>query len=318
MEEIKKSYNVKKQKLVNYVNVLWNNELKKRQLLSILTNKRKILNNYYNQQLKIIDLERDRLIQALLSPSSSSSIAPKKACLVGINYNGTANELRGCVNDVYILRDLLVSQYKYKTEDIKILTDQQATRENILREFTSLVQNAKSGDSIFFSFSGHGAYMKDTNNEEADGQDELIVSVDCYAITDDELKMILDTHLNAEVNMFTLFDNCYSGTILDLKYSFDNNTTTIINESYRETKGNVILLSGCRDNQVSLDGFINNSFNGILSSAFVFILRNNPSLTWNELLTKMRELLVANHLTQVPQISSGNNKMSMSALQVNI
>lgn len=311
MEEVMKSYNAKKQKLVNYVNALWSNEIKKRQLLPILTNKRKLINNYYNQQLKIIDLERDRLILAIRPPT-------KKACLVGINYKGTSGELMGCVNDVYILRDLLVSQYKYKTEDIKILTDENATRQNILREFTSLVQNAKSGDSICFTFSGHGAYMKDRNNEEADGQDELIVSVDHYAITDDELKIILDTHLNPEVNMFTIFDSCYSGTILDLKYSFDNNTTTIINESYRETKGNVILLSGCRDNQVSMDGFINNSFNGVLSSSFVLILRNNPGLTWNELLTKMRDLLIMNQLTQVPQISSGNNKLAMSDLQVNI
>lgn len=311
MDDILTSYHAKKTKLINYVNMYWINEQKKRQLLSILTNKRKYIITFYNQQLKILDNERDRLILALPPPL-------KKACLVGINYTGTTNELRGCVNDVYIIRDLLVSQYKYKLEDIKVLTDQHATRENILREFTSLVQQAKSGDSICFTFSGHGYYFKDRNNEEADGQDELIVSVDHYAIVDDEFKLILDTHLKPGVNMFTLFDSCHSGTVLDLKYSFDNNTTTVINESYKETKGNVVLLSGCRDNQVSMDGYINNSFNGVLSSAFVYILRNNPSMTWNELLTKMREVLILNQLTQVPQICSGNGQLTMCDLQVNI
>lgn len=311
MDDIMKSYHTKKTKLINYVNVLLTNERKKQQLLSSLTNKQKLITTFYNQQLKMLDNERDRLIRSLPLPS-------KKACLVGINYTGTTNELLGCVNDVYIIRDLLVSQYKYKLEDIQVLTDQHATRENILQEFTSLVQQAKSGDSICFTFSGHGSYFKDRNNEEADGQDELIVSVDNRAIVDDEFKIILDTHLNPGVNMFTLFDSCHSGTVLDLKYSFDNNITTVINESYKETKGNVVLLCGCRDNQVSIDGYINNSFNGILSSAFVYILRNNPSLTWNELLTKMREILLLNQLTQVPQICSGNNQLIMCNSQVNI
>jgi len=318
MEDIIKTYNTKKQQLIHSVNVLWNNAVKKRQPASVLKKYQITLNTYYNTQLKILDNERDRLILLLNSSGSSTTSPSKKACLVGINYKGTSAELRGCVNDVYILRDLLVSQYKYKIEDIIVLTDQQATRQNILLAFTSLVQHAKSGDSICFTFSGHGSYVKDVNSEEADGQDELIVTVDNYAIVDDEFKLIVDTYLKPGVNMFTIFDSCHSGTVLDLKYSFDKNTTTIINDSYKETKGNVILLSGCRDDQVSMDAFINKSFNGALSSAFVLSVRNNPTMTWNELLIKMKEVLTANQMAQIPQISAGNQLTSMSDLQVNI
>ena len=309
MDEILNAYTLKKQTLENYINGLWNNALKNRKLTpSMRSNYKLALNKFYNEQMKILDNERRRLILALNTSSSTTNIVPsKKACLVGINYQGTSAELRGCVNDVYILRDLLVSQYKYKPEDIVILTDQIATKQNILLAFTSLVQQAKSGDSICFSFSGHGFYTKDTNNDEADGNDECIVTADHYGILDDEFKTILETHLQPDVNMFSIFDSCHSGTVLDLKYSFDNNVITTVNESYKETKGNVILLSGCRDNQESAEAYINNSFQGALSAVFVMAVRNNPTMTWNELLIRMREIMVFNHFDQVPQISSGKS-----------
>jgi hypothetical protein len=322
MDEILKAYALKKQTLEKYINGLWNNALKNRRITSSMkSNYKMALNKFYNEQMKILDNERRRLIHALTSSSTTTLPLPivpsKKACLVGINYQGTSAELRGCVNDVYILRDLLVSQYKYKPENIVVLTDHHATRENILREFTSLVQQAKSGDSICFSFSGHGFYQKDANNDEADGNDELIVTVDNYGISDDEFKVILDTHLTSGVNMFAIFDSCHSGTVLDLKYSFDNNIIATVNESFNETKGNVILLSGCRDNQESSEAYLNNSFQGALSAAFVLSMRNNLTMTWNELLVNMREIMVFNHFDQVPQISSGKSG-PLSGVQVTI
>lgn len=313
MDEILKAYTLKKKTLENYISVLWNNALKNRKLTSAMkANYKSALNKFYYEQMTILDNERRRLILAITTSPPS-----KKACLVGINYQGTTSELRGCVNDVYLLRDLLVSQYNYKPEDILILTDQHATRANILREFTSLVQQAKSGDSICFSFSGHGSYLIDRNNDEADGKDELFVSVDNYAITDDELKIIVDTYLNPDVNMFAIVDSCHSGTVLDLKYSFDNNSSTVVNESYKETKGNVILLSGCRDDQLSTEAYMNNTVYGALSAVFVLTARDNPNMTWNELLTQMREILVSVEIPQVPQISVGKS-CNMTDLPIKI
>jgi hypothetical protein len=318
MDEILNAYALKKKTLENYVNGLWNNALKNRKLTpSMRSNYKLALNKFYNEQMKILDNERRRLILALNTTTTPTNIPSKKACLVGINYQGSSAELRGCVNDVYILRDLLVSQYQYRIEDIIVLTDQIATKQNILLAFTSLVQQAKSGDSICFSFSGHGFYTKDTNNDEADGNDECIVTADHYGISDDEFKMILETHLQPGVNMFSIFDSCHSGTVLDLKYSFDNNVITTVNESYKETKGNVILLSGCRDDQFSAEAYMNNYFQGALSAVFVLAVRNNPTMTWNELLIRMREILVSNRFDQVPQISIGKSG-PLSGVQVTI
>jgi alkyl hydroperoxide reductase subunit AhpF len=107
--------------------------------------------------------------------------------------------------------------------------------------------------------------------------------------------------------MFAMFDNCHSGTILDLKYKYENNKNIITNSNYRETKGNVILVSGCKDNQVSYDASINNQFNGVLTWVIINVLENNENITWASLLKKAREIIAMNKFDQIPQLSCGTN-----------
>ena len=102
----------------------------------------------------------------------------KKACLIGINYTNTEHELQGCVNDVMNLKKMLETKYNYKPANITTVINEQATRNRILQEFASLLKNANAGDSLFFSYSGHGTYTIDKSGEEIDGKDELLVSVD--------------------------------------------------------------------------------------------------------------------------------------------
>ena len=63
----------------------------------------------------------------------------KRALLVGMNYYNTSAELKGCLNDVWNIRNMLVSNYGFLRENIYILTDSpyrrepQPTRDNIVR-----------------------------------------------------------------------------------------------------------------------------------------------------------------------------------------
>ena len=41
-----------------------------------------------------------------------------------------------------------------------------------------LVSGARPGDSLFFSFSGHGGQVRDVDGDEADGLDETILPED--------------------------------------------------------------------------------------------------------------------------------------------
>lgn len=237
----------------------------------------------------------------------------KKALLVGINYEGTDSELKGCVNDVYDLRNILVSKYDYKLEDIQLLINTKATRKNILDSFIALLQSANEGDHICFTFSGHGYYTTDKFKDEVDGYDELIVTADHEIIIDDTFKQLLQTHLKEKVNFFSLFDNCHSGTIYDLRYQYldssiqTKDTMTVHpNPKVTDTRGQVIMLSGCMDNQVSLDAIINGKFNGVMTWCFLEALRqSNYEDTWETLLQRIRTILNVNKLQQIPQLSSG-------------
>ncbi|KAL2889994.1 p20 subunit of caspase [Ceratocystis lukuohia] len=153
----------------------------------------------------------------------------KKALLIGINYFGQRGQLRGCVNDVKNMSAYLTQQFGYKREDMVILTDDQhnpighPTKHNILRAMHWLTKDAKSGDSLFFHYSGHGGQTRDPESEDPEGYDEVIYPVDFRQtghISDDEMHRILVKPLCQGVRLTAIFDSCHSGTALDLPYIY--------------------------------------------------------------------------------------------------
>ncbi|GMF69629.1 unnamed protein product [Aspergillus oryzae] len=90
----------------------------------------------------------------------SACTGRRKALLIGINYAGQPNALRGCINDVTNMSTFLHERYGYRREDMVILTDDQQnpmsvpTKANILRAMQWLVKDAQRNDSLFIHFSG--------------------------------------------------------------------------------------------------------------------------------------------------------------------
>jgi hypothetical protein len=236
----------------------------------------------------------------------------KKALMIGINYTGTDSQLNGCINDIHNVSSLLISKYAFKPENITKITDEttdKPTRNVILSSFETFLKSGNEGDLLFFSYSGHGSTTIDFNNNEKTGNDEMIISIDSKGILDDELKSLIQQHLKKNVTLFALFDCCFSGTVLDLKYqyldSLENNTSTV-NKNETETYGNVIMISGCTDIQTSADAYLNKKYQGAMTWSFLSALSvPSPSLTWRDLLIKMRDQLKSSAFDQLPQLSSG-------------
>ena len=231
-----------------------------------------------------------------------------KALIVGINYLTTPSQLYGCINDASNLQNHLTTKYNLNANNVCVLTDYtlvKPTRQVILKKYKDLLINAKSGEKLFFTYSGHGSYRTDVNNDEKDNKDELLITIDQQSISDDELKLIINENLPDDVTLFILFDCCHSGTLMDLKYNYlCGNDAVQINESSSETKSNVFLISGCFDSQTSSDAFIDNKYQGALTWSFLKVITEHTNLTWNDLLINMRNLLKPNY-SQIPQLSSG-------------
>lgn len=267
----------------------------------------------------------------------------KKALLVGVNYKGTKAELKGCREDVLSVKKLLES---YQFSEIRVLvedSDSLPTRDNILNGMKWLVQDAKSGDSLFFQFSGHGGQEKDKSGDEADGVDETICPLDFETkgqIIDDDIHLTVATPLPEGVRLTALFDACHSGTGMDLPYCYLPNGQVKhsinvkqmasdamgIRSSFlkgdklgaakqlfnmvqpkqkreKTTKAQVILFSGCKDAQTSADAHIEQKFQGAMTWALLTALKEKPSQTYAELLGNCRKLL--SKYSQTPQMSSG-------------
>lgn len=234
----------------------------------------------------------------------------KKALLIGCNYTGTQHKLNGCINDVNNIRDRLSKKYLF--EDITTMTDKtevKPTKNNIVEGLKNLLSNNNPGDILFFSFSGHGTNTIDTSGDEKDGRDEMLVPLDMDCISDDEIKSIIQTHLNKDVTLFALIDCCHSGSILDLRYQYSNNdsdNTISNNQGNYNTIGNVIMVSGCMDKQTSADAYISSNFQGAMTWSFLKAIKENSSICWRDLIVNMRSLLKKSKYTQIPMLSSGN------------
>nr|WP_294936556.1 caspase family protein [uncultured Flavobacterium sp.] len=240
----------------------------------------------------------------------------KKAIVVGINdYAPIASggpDLNGCINDARDMANTLVI-CGFNPMDIKILTNQNATRANILKYLDKLVRNSKKGDSIVFYYSGHGTRVANIGTDlEVDGLDEAICPHD-YAtdgvIRDDDFKAIL-SNLKTGVTLEAIFDCCHSGTgtrkmnLEGFDGDFSNETARFIppmldDEFYithakeiqpKKTKKaapcdpitkalvpvagmNHTLWAGCKDNQVSMEGNISGQTRGYFTYHLCKVLR---------------------------------------------
>jgi hypothetical protein len=337
INKINKSYNTSKynqtnyyNKLINSINASKNLALQKQKQIILLNTQLNIILTGLKNKLNIDIQNMQNYVNSLIVnklPENTDQIKSKYALLVGINYINTSKQLNGCINDINIVRQILIS-HGFNNQSITVLTDDSTnltntnsslkpTKTNILNQLTNLLKNSKTGDILFFQYSGHGSTVPDKNGDELiinnKVTDQVIFGSDFSFITDDELKICINTYLKKDVTLIALFDSCFSGSVLDLRYQYMdtlNSNILTINMKESETIGNVIMISGSNDTQTSAEAFINGKYDGAMTYCFLNILKTytdtNQVLSWRTLVQNMRDLLSENNFTQIPQISSGN------------
>jgi len=261
----------------------------------------------------------------------------KHALLVGINNYQGVNELQGCINDVTNVRSILKTCFGFSNDGIRVLTDERATKKNILSRLSGMVERASPGDLLIFHFSGHGSQIRDRHNDElTDHMDELICPYDMNwddgFITDDMLRDILG-NLKKGVGMEIILDCCHSGTgtrefkqdgphdpprnrylrppvDIECRYQGDEDDLGPPRTfSHLGTEQmNHILWAACRDNQTSADAWIEGRYNGAFTYYFCKHLRESKGLIGREELYKrVKNSLDFHHYTQEPQLECKKN-----------
>jgi len=201
----------------------------------------------------------------------------RKALFIGINYFGTNAELRGCINDVKNVSQLVCQRFGF--QNCLYLTDDQQdqskkpTYDNIINAMRWLTDGAKPGDSLFFHYSGHGGTAKDSETDEIDGFDETILPLDYTSsgqIVDDVIYANLVKPLPKGCRLTAVFDSCHSGTVMDLPYTYqcDGNVEVIENDVRKEIFKKAINVVGSliQGNPAGIAEALMSIFDGSLSA----------------------------------------------------
>ncbi|KAJ3320645.1 Ca(2+)-dependent cysteine protease, partial [Boothiomyces sp. JEL0866] len=255
----------------------------------------------------------------------------KRALVVGINYRGQKYELNGCINDTNLIYNYLTSigyqDIMVMNEDKPKATDSYPYRKYIIKAFSWLVADAREGDSFFFHFSGHAALKPNGTTENA------LFPIDHFRrgmISESEIYELMVKPLPKGCKLTSIFDCCHSGSMLGLAYTYslDGSLKPIMKSNYTSklkllsffskkqavqidqdkiTDAQIIMVSGCQDNQQSAEYAIgtNGESYGAMTFHMVQILKeHNDTITCIELLRCLRERLKAKY-NQRPQLSTG-------------
>jgi metacaspase-1 len=211
------------------------------------------------------------------------------------HYDGWDGALNACEFDAKDMDEIAQSR---GFETSKLLTGE-AKCDAVLSAIERVAEQLESGDIYFVTYSGHGGQVPDKNDEEeSDRSDETWLLYDRQLI-DDEL-YALWTKFRPGVRILVLSDSSHSGSVTkriedeyvpdvvataaqaaqlappyramprDKMISTYRQNAELYDEIQRSVPGSpesasdvgatVLLISGCQDGQLSLDGFGNGLF----------------------------------------------------------
>jgi tetratricopeptide (TPR) repeat protein len=162
------------------------------------------------------DSDKAGAVQELISlfdaaNASHSESVNRYALLIGINYSDLKDSqfhpLKGPVNDIEILNDVLFQKYGFKTT---MLSDMEATYENIVKAFYELQERSKPEDVVIIYFAGYeyedNLVAADTKLNDKGDRLNIITSKELYslisAIPSLQKHLILDTCINSAFESF--------------------------------------------------------------------------------------------------------------------
>lgn len=243
-----------------------------------------------------------------------------KAVFVGINYTGTDAELKGCVNDVRLIRSTIQKAMGLPIRAERVLVEDESfkgftglpTVANITSAMHWLVDGATAGDTLFFHYSGHGGAVKERiRGSEASGKDQCIFPIDFQengVIIDNDIRAWMIDVLPPGVRLTAVFDCCHSGSIMDLPFTANPDTESVERNSGDNSciNASITMFAGCRDDQTSADAYQGEgTWGGALTYSLSTALSAGANKNIVELLQTMRAALAGKY-TQIPQLSSSH------------
>lgn len=162
---------------------------------------------------------RSLALGLLLSAPALAQGASSSALVIGIDEYKAVASLDGATNDA---QDIAAAFGANGNMRVVKLTNRDATKANIVNAWTTLLDEARSGDTIFVTYAGHGAQIKELNpGDERDGLDEFWVlpGFDPKNLRETWRESVFDNELHQwfteagrkGVKVVLVSDSCHSG-----------------------------------------------------------------------------------------------------------
>src|SRR5262245_42837428 len=89
----------------------------------------------------------------------------RRALVIGLNaykrYSADDHDysLHGCVNDARVMAGILKDKFDFPETSVRLLLDDQATKDGILDAFDDLIDATGTDDVVVFYYAGHGSQL---------------------------------------------------------------------------------------------------------------------------------------------------------------
>ncbi|MDE0465265.1 MAG: caspase family protein [Caldilineaceae bacterium] len=271
------------------------------------------------------------------------------AVVVGINHyrSSVISDLGGCANDARAIYGFLTQRLGVPTENIRLLTSTGAepdeklpSRQNIIDGWRWLIEQARTGDQLFFHYSGHGSQAISSDPNEPDGYDETLVPSDSrttddrgrpvYDILDKELAALIAAAEERGAKVTVVLDCCHAGsgtralvpvrrTVADRRarpadtvLPEASRARTVASRHWSGKLGSEhVLLAGCRDEEMSHEyrSPTNGAWYGAMTHFLLQKLQElHPQMTWREVHDSVQTQVHSVYARQLPQLEGPGNR----------
>lgn len=173
------------------------------------------------------------------------------ALIIGINDYENVPDLHYAVEDALAIKNMLINEFNFSRNNVRVLIDKEATQSNINREMSKLLKSADVNDRVVFYFAGHGETEALGLEEVATGflmpSDADVENLYFSAIPMEDLRNV--SKFSKAKHMLFLVDACYSGLAAVNTRGLSTNSPNYIDKITRENARQIIT-AGQKDEKV--------------------------------------------------------------------
>jgi len=172
------------------------------------------------------------------------------ALVIGINKYQNVDQLNYAVNDAIAVQDMLVNKYGFKEDNIKLITDEEATKDNILKGFSDILTQAKEKDRVVVFYAGHGETYKLPSGGDMGYLIPVDGNLDNLYLSSIPMKSVYDiADMSYAKHILYLVDACYGGLTINTRGLKKDTTPEYLKKMTRE-RGRQVITAGGKDEQV--------------------------------------------------------------------